>query len=196
MVPKELRKKPAGDVLAGEFDYAKMLRSGGDSDFQSQEQQLPRLLKPKIKSENIKRKTGFSKSKLGKNSPPPSAHISIKTVQKKTIPPIVVDGITLVTGEHLVDILVHSPRDESIFDGKFRDADVPGKQVTVSPVLEATQTERMLDRDYLMLDLRDEPFFREYHIYDAIHCPQILLNQDKYPAALYALVVCHSNIRS
>lgn len=216
MVPRAVRK-PQDQILDGEFDYAKQLRSSGPEDFNQQpDYQLPRLLmQPKEKKhKDISRKTGLS-SKFLTTRPAVSASPSTKTVdktenrqvarkeaaqkpEKPRAPLKVVDGVTLLTADALVDLMTNSPHDESIFarDTPTKPSDQTSiKQVTVPPVMEDSQTERLLERDYLMLDLRDDHIYKAYHIHDgsyhtntAIHCPQMLINQDKYPPALFALV--------
>jgi hypothetical protein len=175
VVPKQLRKNQRQDILNGEFDYAKMLRSGGEKESDQRDQHLPRLLAQQNKdkkSEIIKRKTGFS-TKLEKVSPPPSASVygkSLALSQKRSVPLRVIDDITLLPGEALVSILSHSPRDESIFEHIIPHlGELPfGRQVTVAPMMEDSQREKLLARDYLMLDLRDEDYYKAYHIFDGM----------------------------
>lgn len=216
VMPRAIRK-PQDQILDGEFDYAKQLRSSGPEDFNQQpDYQLPRLLmQPKEKkNKGISRKTGLS-SKFLTTRPAVSASPSAKTIEnpenrqltrkeavekpeKRRVPLKVVDGVTLLTADALVDLMTNSPHDETIFarDTPTKASDQTRiKQVTVPPVMEDSQTERLLERDYLMLDLRDDHVYKAYHIHDgrdrtnaAIHCPQMLINQDKYPPALFALV--------
>lgn len=225
VMPRAMRK-PQEQILAGEFDYAKQLRSSGPEDFNQQpDYQLPRLLmQPKEKkNKDISRKTGLS-SKFLITRPAVSASPSTKTLdktenrqvarkqvvdrpEKRRAPLKVVDGVTLLTADALVELMTNSPHDESIFAGntptKENEQTTRIKQVTVPPVMEDSQTERLLERDYLMLDLRDDHVYKAYHIHDgslvgdqAIYCPQMLINQDKYPPALFALVSHRSYGRS